>query len=67
MLLDEWSAEQDPTFRCYFYAELSPDMKSRDETVIVISPDDRYLDAADRILRLERGRITELEPDDGET
>ncbi|RAR61324.1 putative ATP-binding cassette transporter [Paraburkholderia unamae] len=59
MVLDEWAADQDPTFRRIFYTEILPDLKRQGKTLIVISHDDRYFDAADRIIRLEDGRIVE--------
>ncbi len=59
MMFDEWAADQDPTFRRVFYTELLPDLKRQGKTLIVVSHDDRYFDAADRIIRLEDGRIIE--------
>ncbi len=44
MLLDEWTAEQDPEFRRKFYDELLPEMMRAGATVVVITHDDRYLD-----------------------
>jgi putative ATP-binding cassette transporter len=57
MVFDEWAADQDPTFRRVFYTELLPELKRRDKTLIVISHDDRYFDAADRLVRLTQGKI----------
>jgi putative ATP-binding cassette transporter len=59
MVLDEWAADQDPTFRRIFYNEILPDLKRQGKTLIVISHDDRYFSAADRYIRLEDGRIIE--------
>ncbi|WP_321947650.1 cyclic peptide export ABC transporter [Paraburkholderia sp. J10-1] len=59
MVLDEWAADQDPTFRRIFYTEILPDLKRQGTTLIVISHDDRYFSAADRYIRLEGGRIVE--------
>ena len=59
MMFDEWAADQDPAFRRIFYTQLLPDLKRQGRTLIVISHDDRYFDAADRIIRLEKGRIVE--------
>lgn len=59
MMFDEWAADQDPTFRRVFYTEILPDLKRQGKTLIVVSHDDRYFDAADRIVRLEGGRIVE--------
>jgi len=61
IVFDEWAAEQDPTFRRLFYEELLPDLKRQGHTLIVISHDDRYFGAADRVLRMEGGRILQDE------
>jgi putative ATP-binding cassette transporter len=62
MLLDEWTAEQDPEFRRKFYDELLPDMMRAGATVVVITHDDRYLDELHlpaRRIRMDEGRIVE--------
>lgn len=59
IVLDEWAADQDPTFRRIFYTDILPDLKRQGKTLIVISHDDRYFGAADRYIRLEEGRIVE--------
>ena len=56
-VFDEWAADQDPVFKEVFYYHLLPELKERGKTVIVISHDDRYYHVADRILKLESGRI----------
>lgn len=60
-LLDEWAADQDPLFRRLFYRELLPLFKEAGKTVVAITHDDRYFDQADRILRMDNGRLTELD------
>lgn len=62
LLLDEWTAEQDPEFRKKFYAELLPAMMQAGVTVIAITHDDRYLDELDlpgRRIRMDEGRIVD--------
>lgn len=62
MLLDEWTAEQDPEFRRKFYDELLPELLQAGVTVVVITHDDRYLDELDlpaRRLRMDEGRIVD--------
>ncbi len=62
LLLDEWTAEQDPEYRRKFYDELLPDMLRSGATVVVITHDDRYLDELNlpaRKIRMEEGRIVE--------
>jgi len=56
-LFDEWAADQDPTFKQTFYHSLLPELKARGKTVIVISHDDRYYDIADRLIKLEDGKL----------
>src|SRR5215471_14356445 len=60
LLLDEWTADQDPDFRRKFYDELLPALKEAGETVVVITHDDRYLDELhlpSRRLRMDEGRF----------
>jgi putative ATP-binding cassette transporter len=56
-LFDEWAADQDPTFKQLFYHSLLPELKARGKTVIVISHDDHYYDVADRLIKLEDGKL----------
>lgn len=61
-LFDEWASDQDPYFKRIFYTELLPDLKARGKTVLVISHDDKYFDIADRLIKLDYGKIvTETE------
>jgi putative ATP-binding cassette transporter len=56
-VFDEWAADQDPLFKEIFYYRLLPDLKAKGKTIMVISHDDRYYNVADRIIKLECGRI----------
>jgi putative ATP-binding cassette transporter len=56
-LFDEWAADQDPVFKDLFYTEILPDLKQSDKTVIVISHDDRYFHLADKLVKLEDGKV----------
>lgn len=56
-LFDEWAADQDVTFKELFYRQILPALKARGKTVIVISHDDHYYDAADRVIKLDAGKI----------
>lgn len=60
IMLDEWAADQDPTFRRVFYREFLPELKRMGRTVIAISHDDRFFDAADRVVRVSDGRIVRI-------
>lgn len=57
VVLDEWAADQDPVFRAVFYHELIPALRQQGKTLVVVSHDDRYFAAADRVLTLSDGRI----------
>jgi cyclic peptide transporter len=60
LLLDEWTADQDPDFRRKFYDELLPELQRAGITVVVISHDDRHLEELNlpaRKLRMADGRF----------
>jgi putative ATP-binding cassette transporter len=56
-VLDEWAADQDPSFKQFFYEVLLPYLKGRLKCVIVITHDDKYFGWADRLIKMEDGRI----------
>jgi putative pyoverdin transport system ATP-binding/permease protein len=56
-LFDECASDQDPEFKEVFYRELLPELRARGTTVIAITHDDRWFSLADRIVRVEEGRI----------
>lgn len=58
-IFDEWAADQDPTFKKVFYEQLLPDLKRRGKTVVAITHDDRYFGVADRLVKMEEGRVTD--------
>jgi putative ATP-binding cassette transporter len=55
-LFDEWAADQDPAFRRKFYREIIPLLRERGKTIIAVTHDERYFDAADFRVNLEEGR-----------
>lgn len=57
-LFDEWAADQDPLFKRFFYVELLPELKARGKTIVVITHDDQYYNLADRLIRLDYGKVT---------
>jgi putative ATP-binding cassette transporter len=56
-VFDEWAADQDPAFKEFFYRRLLPELAARGKAVVVITHDDRYFDAAHRLVKLDYGRI----------
>jgi putative ATP-binding cassette transporter len=57
-VFDEWAADQDPVFKRVFYTVLLPDLKRRGKTVVIITHDDAYFSCADRVIKLEAGKLT---------
>jgi cyclic peptide transporter len=56
-LFDEVAADQDPEFRKFFYRDLLLRMKEQGKIVIAVTHDDHYFDVADRIIKLDMGKI----------
>jgi putative pyoverdin transport system ATP-binding/permease protein len=56
-LFDEWAADQDPVFKYIFYTQLLQNLRDRGKTVLVISHDDRYFHLANRIIKLDYGKV----------
>lgn len=57
LILDEWAADQDPSFRRHFYLELLPLIRAEGRTVVAITHDEAYFDHADRRIHVSRGLI----------
>ncbi len=57
LVMDEFAADQDPQFRQYFYETLLPEIKAMGKTVIAVTHDDHYFHVADRLLKMEEGRM----------
>ncbi len=56
-IFDEWAADQDPEFRQHFYERFLMDLKAMGKTIIAVTHDDRYFDKADRVIKMEEGKI----------
>ena len=56
-LFDEWASDQDPLFKNIFYTQILAALKARGKTALVISHDDRYFHLADRVLKLDYGKL----------
>jgi putative ATP-binding cassette transporter len=65
-LFDEWAADQDPYFKSVFYTQLLPELKGRGKTVLVISHDDKYFGVADRIIKMDYGKLSPESAEAGE-
>jgi len=56
-IFDEWAAEQDPHFRSFFYETLLPGLKADGKSVIAVTHHDQYFHLADRVVKMEYGRV----------
>lgn len=56
-VFDEVAADQDPVFRKYFYENFLAELKNQGKTVVAVSHDDRYFHVADRIIRMDYGKV----------
>jgi len=56
-LFDELAADQDPEFRKFFYRELLVKMKEKGKIVIAITHDDHYFDVADKVIKMDMGKV----------
>ncbi|MEH7040806.1 peptide ABC transporter [Bacillus pseudomycoides] len=61
LLFDEWAADQDPEYRKFFYEDLLPKLKESGKCVIAITHDDAYFGCADKVIKLELGKVAEKE------
>ncbi|WP_020563505.1 multidrug ABC transporter permease/ATP-binding protein [Methylosarcina fibrata] len=62
LVLDEWAADQDPRYRRRFYTELLPLLKSQGKTVLAVTHDEHYFDVADRVIKMDEGRLLDIGP-----
>jgi putative ATP-binding cassette transporter len=56
-ILDETAANQDSSFKQFYYYELLPELRAEGKALLVISHDEHYFDVADRVIRLADGRV----------
>ncbi len=56
-VFDEWAADQDPRFRRHFYEVILRQLKDQGKTVVAVTHDDRYWPFADRLVKMDYGRI----------
>jgi putative ATP-binding cassette transporter len=59
-VFDEWAADQDPLFKHIFYTQVLSDLKRRGKVVLAITHDDQYFHCADRLVKLDYGKIVAL-------
>jgi putative ATP-binding cassette transporter len=60
LVFDELAADQEPAFRQRFYEKILPELKAQGKTIVAVTHDDRYFGIADRVLRMEAGKLEEV-------
>ncbi|AGC75276.1 cyclic peptide transporter [Nonlabens dokdonensis DSW-6] len=61
LVLDEWAADQDPYFRKKFYTEIIHKIvQEENKTIIAITHDDNYYQEADRLFKMDYGKLEEI-------
>lgn len=61
-VFDEWAADQSTEFRDTFYTAIVPRLTAMGKAVVVATHDDRYFHLADRLIKLDEGRLVEFGP-----
>jgi putative pyoverdin transport system ATP-binding/permease protein len=61
-IFDEWAANQDLSFKQIFYHKLLPELRAAGKALLVISHDESHFDIADRVIRIQDGRVFEESP-----
>lgn len=61
-IFDELAADQDPEFRKNFYEVLLPELRNEGKTIVAVTHDDKYFSTADRVLRMDEGKLIEGKP-----
>ncbi|MGB8190925.1 MAG: ATP-binding cassette domain-containing protein, partial [Chitinophagaceae bacterium] len=59
LVLDEWAAEQDPSFRNYFYTSMLQQLQGMGKTIIAVTHDDRYFPLANRVFHFQQGKLVD--------
>ncbi len=62
LIFDEWAANQDLHFKHVFYHTLLPELRAAGKALLVISHDENHFDIADRVIRLQDGRLLDEDP-----
>jgi putative ATP-binding cassette transporter len=57
IVLDEFAADQDPGRRRFFYDTLVPRLAAQGHCVVAVTHDEHMFDRADRLIRMEDGKI----------
>mgnify|MGYP006278806245 CR=1 FL=1 len=56
-IYDELAADQDPQFRKNFYEKILPELRQKGRVIVAVTHDDKYFHCADRVLKMDFGRL----------
>ena len=56
LLLDEWDLRQESAVRDRFYQAIAPRLRDAGRALVIATRDERHIDLADVVLRLDKGR-----------
>jgi putative ATP-binding cassette transporter len=59
-VFDEWAADQDIHFRDQYYHSILKRLKADGKTIVAVTHDDRYWHIADRVIKMDLGRVAEI-------
>ncbi len=59
-VFDEVAADLDPGFRDKFYFEILQELRARNKTILVVTHDQQYWSASDRLIQFADGQMREL-------
>jgi len=57
LVLDEFTADQDPANRAYFYADLIPAMMRQHDLVVAVTHDENNFSKCSHLIKIDAGRI----------
>jgi cyclic peptide transporter len=58
LVFDEFAADQDPSFRKYFYEHIIHELRAQGKTIFAITHDDTYFHHADRLFVMNQGKLS---------
>jgi putative ATP-binding cassette transporter len=60
-IFDEVASDQDPEFRAYFYKDILGQLRAQKKIILVVSHDREFFGMADRVYRLDYGKLSSTE------
>jgi putative ATP-binding cassette transporter len=67
MVLDEFTADQDPVNRAYFYEQIIPDIAESHDLLVAVTHDEINFSKCDHLIKMDAGRVISREETAGST